>query len=153
MTITTTPGTRLWAGQQIQAAKAKKGVSWEELASVLGKSLVWSTAALLGQHPLDADQARAVSDTLELSDDVVDALLLPPDRGACACDRTDPVVYRLEEAVQVYGSALAALIAEEFGDGIMSAIDFHLDFARAIDPAGDRVQLTFSGKFLPYRVW
>jgi cyanate lyase len=153
MTISTTPGTRLWAGQQVMAAKQKKGVSWEHLADVVGHSLVWSTSALLGQQPLTAEQAKAVGAELDLGDDVVEALQLPPDRGAGALDRSDPVVYRLEEAVQVYGSSIAALIAEEFGDGIMSAIDFHLEFARAIDSAGDRVQLTFSGKFLPYRVW
>ncbi len=68
-------------------------------------------------------------------------------------DPTEPTIYRLQEMVQVYGSALAELIREEFGDGIMSAIDFELTFERREDPQGDRVQLTLDGKFLPYRVW
>lgn len=154
MTITPVPGGRLWAGTQIVAAKRTTGTTWEQLAEVVGRSVVWSTSALLGQQPLDAEQAAAVGSALDLGDEVVAALQLPPDRGAGAVDRTEPVVYRLEEAIQVYGSAIAALIAEEFGDGIMSAIDFELGFAKGVsDPRGDRVVLTFNGKFLPYKVW
>jgi cyanate lyase len=153
MTIAPVPGGRLWAGAQVATARATSGVAWADLAKALGRSLVWSTSALLGQQPLDADQATAVGDLLGLDDAVVAALQLPPDRGAGAVDRTEPAIYRLEEAVQVYGPAVAALMAEEFGDGIMSAIDFELDFARVADPKGDRVVLTFNGKFLPYRVW
>ena len=81
------------------------------------------------------------------------ALTLPPVRGESALDPTEPVTYRLNEALQVYGSALHELIREEFGDGIMSAIDFSLEFEREPDPKGDRVKLTWSGKFLPYKVW
>ncbi|MDQ2728573.1 MAG: cyanase [Actinomycetota bacterium] len=153
MTITPVPGSRLWAGARVAAAKTTSGVTWADLAQALERSLVWSTSALLGQQPLDANQANAAGGLLGLDDDVVAALQLPPDRGAEALDRTQPAIYRLEEAVQVYGSAVAALMAEEFGDGIMSAIDFELDFARVADPKGDRVVLTFNGKFLPYRVW
>ena len=74
-------------------------------------------------------------------------------RGDAAMDPTEPVTYRLQEALQVYGTSLHELIREEFGDGIMSAIDFTLDFERVEDPKGDRVKLTFNGKFLPYKVW
>ncbi len=153
MTSTPVSGTRLWAGAQVAAAKARSGVTWADIAQAVGRSLVWSTSAVLGQQPLDADQASAIGGLLSLDDDVVAALQLPPDRGAGALDRSQPAVYRLEEAVQVYGAAVAALMAEEFGDGIMSAIDFELDFARVANPKGDRVVLTFNGKFLPYRVW
>ena len=154
MTSTPVPGSRLWAGAQVAAAKQRAGKTWEDLAEVLGHSLVWSTSALLGQQPLDAEAAEAVGQALDLDEEVVTALQLPPDRSAGAVDRTEPVVYRLDEAIQVYGSAVAALIAEEFGDGIMSAIDFELGFAKGIsDPKGDRVVLTFNGKFLPYKVW
>jgi cyanate lyase len=128
-------------------------MSWAQLAEVTGRSLVWTTSALLGQQPVDQEIAMRVAGVLGLSDDVVAALQLPPVRGAAAVDRTEPVAYRLEEVVQVYGSALSELIAEEFGDGIMSAIDFELDFSRTADPKGDRVVLTLNGKFLPYRVW
>ena len=128
-------------------------VTWGQVAEALGRSLVWSTSAVLGQQPLTDEQASALGKLLELDDSVVDAFAKPPVRGRAAVDPTEPVVYRLEEAVQVYGTAISELIREEFGDGIMSAIDFELDMVRREDPKGDRVVLTFNGKFLPYRVW
>jgi cyanate lyase len=135
------------------AAKHRLQVSWTTIAETLDRSLVWSTSAVLGQQPLDAKQARAVGHLLRLDDDVIDALQLPPVRGADLVDATEPVVYRLQEMVQVYGNTLAELIREEFGDGIMSAIDFELSFERRKDPQGDRVRLVLDGKFLPYRVF
>jgi cyanate lyase len=108
------------------AAKHRLGVPWTKIAETLGRSLVWSTSAVLGQQPLDADQARALGRLLRLDDDIVDALQLPPLRGAAVVDTSEPAVYRLQEIVQVYGSTIAELIREEFGDGIMSAIDFEL---------------------------
>ena len=135
------------------AAKHRLQVSWAKIAETLGRSLVWSTSAVLGQQPLDAEQARAVGRLLHLEDEVVDALQLPPVRGAEMVDTTEPMVYRLQEMVQVYGSTLTELIREEFGDGIMSAIDFELSFERREDPKGDRVRLVLDGKFLPYRVF
>ena len=135
------------------AAKHRLGVPWQKIAETLDRSLVWSTSAVLGQQPLNAEQARALGRLLQLDDAVVDALQLPPVRGADMVDATEPVVYRLREVVQVYGSTLAELIREEFGDGIMSAIDFELSFERREDPKGDRVRLVLDGKFLPYRVF
>jgi cyanate lyase len=135
------------------AAKHRLGVPWHKIAETLDRSLVWSTSAVLGQQPLDAEQARALGRLLQLDDAVVDALQLPPVRGADMVDGTEPVVYRLREVMQVYGSTLAELIREEFGDGIMSAIDFELSFERREDPKGDRVRLVLDGKFLPYRVF
>jgi cyanate lyase len=135
------------------AAKHRLQVSWTTIAETLDRSLVWSTSAVLGQQPLDAEQARAVGRLLRLDDDVIDALQLPPVRGADLVDATEPVIYRLQEMVQVYGSTLAELIREEFGDGIMSAIDFELSFERRKDPEGDRVRLVLDGRFLPYRVF
>lgn len=135
------------------AAKHRLQVSWTTIAETLDRSLVWSTSAVLGQQPLDAKQARAVGHLLRLDDDVIDALQLPPVRGADLVDTTEPVVYRLQEMVQVYGNTLAELIREEFGDGIMSAIDFELSFERRENPKGDRVRLVLDGKFLPYRVF
>jgi cyanate lyase len=135
------------------AAKHRLQVSWTTIAETLDRSLVWSTSAVLGQQPLDAKQARAVGHLLRLDDDVIDALQLPPVRGVDLVDATEPVVYRLQEMVQVYGNTLAELIREEFGDGIMSAIDFELSFERRKDPQGDRVRLVLDGKFLPYRVF
>lgn len=144
---------RLEAGRVIVAAKEAKETSWQQLADALGRSVVWTTSALLGQQPLSTEQARTVGAALGLDDDVIAALSLPPVRGESALDPTEPVTYRLQEALQVYGSALQELIREEFGDGIMSAIDFSLEFEREPDPKGDRVKLTWSGKFLPYKVW
>jgi cyanate lyase len=89
---------------------------------------------VLGQQPLDAEQARAVGRLLQLDDEVVDALQLPPVRGVDMLDTTEPVVYRLQEMVQVYGSTLAELIREEFGDGIMSAVDFSCPLSVAKTP-------------------
>jgi cyanate lyase len=144
---------RLEAGREIVRAKEAAGVSWAELAKALDRSLVWTTSALLGQQPLDATQATTVAKLLDLDEETVEALLLPPVRGDAAMDPTEPVTYRLQEALQVYGTSLHELIREEFGDGIMSAIDFTLDLERVEDPKGDRVKLTFNGKFLPYKVW
>ena len=144
---------RLEAGREIVRAKELKGLSWAQLAKELDRSLVWTTSALLGQQPLDAEQARKVGSVLGLDEHAVDALTLPPVRGEMALDPTEPVTYRLQEALQVYGTSIHELIREEFGDGIMSAIDFTLDFERVEDPKGDRVKLTFNGKFLPYKVW
>jgi cyanate lyase len=121
------------------AAKHRLQVSWTTIAKSLDRSLVWSTSAVLGQQPLDAEQAHTLGRLLHLDDDVVDT--------------TEPVVSRLQEMVHVYGSTLAELIREEFGDGIMSAIDFELSFERREDPMGDRVRLVLDGKFLPYRVF
>jgi len=145
--------TRLQAGQVAVAAKTAAGLSWAEIAATVGGSVVWSTSAVLGRQPLSEKQATALGDLLNLSAETVTALLLPPDRSAVAADATDPLTYRLNEMVQVYGSTLKELITEEFGDGIMSAIDFELDLERVPDPKGDRVRLTLNGKFLPYRVW
>ena len=144
---------RLEAGRDVVRAKEAKGISWAQLAETLDRSLVWTTSALLGQQPLDAEQARKVGAVLGLDDDTVEDLALPPVRGEAALDPTEPVTYRLQEALQVYGTSVHELIREEFGDGIMSAIDFSLDFERVEDPKGDRVKLTFNGKFLPYKVW
>ena len=144
---------RLEAGREIVRAKEAAGVSWAKLAEALDRSLVWTTSALLGQQPLAATQATTVAKLLDLDEETVEALLLPPVRGDAAMDPTEPVTYRLQEALQVYGTSLHELIREEFGDGIMSAIDFTLDFERVEDPKGDRVKLTFNGKFLPYKVW
>ncbi|MEJ2869034.1 cyanase [Actinomycetospora sp. OC33-EN08] len=144
---------RLSAGREVVYAKDAKGLSWQQLADALDRSLVWTTSALLGQQPLDAEQAQRVGGLLGLDDDTVAALTLPPVRGDAALDPTEPVTYRLQEALQVYGSALHELIREEFGDGIMSAIDFSMTFEREEDPKGDRVKLVWSGKFLPYKVF
>ncbi|MGH3795236.1 MAG: cyanase [Pseudonocardiaceae bacterium] len=152
MTIIPLPALgRREAANAALGAKHRLQVPWTTIAKTLGHSLVWSTSAVLGQQSLTGEQARALGQLLQLGDDVVEALQLPPVRGADVVDNTEPVVYRLREVVQVYGSALAELIREEFGDGIMSAIDFEMSIERHEDPKGDRVRLVLDGKFLPYR--
>ncbi|WP_280396617.1 cyanase [Nocardia carnea] len=139
------------AADLVVTARIRRGLSWADIAEALGAPLVWTTAALLGQHPMTAEQARKVCDLLGLDDAVAESLSLQPARGADPALMSDPTIYRFVEAISVYGPALKELIHEEFGDGIMSAINFKVDFARRPDPDGDRVVITFDGKFLDYR--
>jgi cyanate lyase len=144
--------TKKEATEAVRAAKTRLKVTWDQLAEAVGRPPAWTTAALLGQHPMTAEQADAAVALLDLSDDVREALLLQPTRGALdAPVPTDPTIYRFYEILQVYGPTIKELIHEQFGDGIMSAINFRLDVARAPDPAGDRVVVTLDGKFLPYQ--
>jgi cyanate lyase len=145
--------TRQDAATAVLAAKKKLGLSWAAIARAVGNSTEWTTSALLGQQTMNEKQANAAGQVLELDEAAVTALQLTPVRGAAAVDPTEPIAYRLHEALQVYGTAISELIREKFGDGIMSAIDFELTMERQPDPKGDRVKLTWSGKFLPYRVW
>jgi cyanate lyase len=140
------------AAQAVRAAKARLGLTWVQLAEAVGRPVAWTTSALLGQHPMSAAQAQAAASLLDLGDDVVQALRLQPTRGALeAAVPTDPTIYRFYEVLQVYGPTIKELIHEEFGDGIMSAINFRFDVKRVSDPAGDRVMVTLDGKFLPYQ--
>ena len=116
-------------------------------------STEWTTAALLGQHPLTPEQAATLGAALELDEAVIEAMTLPAVRGKDVVDTSEPLVYRLQEMVQVYGNAITELVREEFGDGIVSAIDFEMALERVPDPKGDRVRITLNGKFLPYRSW
>jgi cyanate lyase len=139
------------AGRVVDAARQAKGLTWRELADDIGRPIVWTVAALLGKHPVPVECAEVVRERLDLDADVAAALQRQPYRIADPALATDPTVYRLHEAITVYGQALKELIHEEFGDGIMSAINFSVDFARREDPNGDRVVVTFDGKFLPYQ--
>lgn len=147
------PLDRKQAATAVLAAKRRVDVRWAELGKAVDRSTEWTTAALLGQHPLTAEQAAALGSVLELDAAVVEALTLPPVRGRDVVDTSEPLVYRLQEMVQVYGGAITELVREEFGDGIVSAIDFEMDLERVPDPKGDRVRITLNGKFLPYRSW
>ncbi|CAG7856538.1 partial cyanate lyase, partial [biofilm metagenome] len=125
---------------------------WSQLADAIGRSKEWATAALLGQMTLDAEQAAKVGSLLELSAEAVELLQVVPYKGSLpSAVPTDPLIYRFYELVNVYGTTFKALIHEEFGDGIMSAIDFSMDIQRELDPKGDRVKIVMSGKFLPYK--
>ncbi|WP_296704013.1 cyanase [Thiocapsa sp. UBA6158] len=138
----------------ILSAKLEKGLSWSRLAEIIGHSKEWSTAALLGQMTLTENQAKAVGAALGLPDEAITQLQIVPFKGSLpTAVPTDPLIYRFYELVNVYGTSIKALIHEEFGDGIMSAIDFSMDIQREPDPKGDRVQIRMSGKFLPYKTY
>jgi len=132
-------------------AMAAKGLTFKLLASQVGLSPFVTTAALLGQMPLPEAAAVKAAAALDLPE--AEAFLTEiPMRGSLGVAvPTDPTIYRFYEIVQVYGRTLKALIHEEFGDGIMSAIDFDLDLSRQADPNGDRVKIVVSGKFLKYK--
>jgi cyanate lyase len=137
--------------EQIVLARLVKGLTWQELADAVGRPVVWTTAALLGQHPIPAEQAAVLVGMLGLDESALPVLAAVPMRGGLpTAVPTDPTIYRLYEALQVYGGAIKELIHEQFGDGIMSAINFSLSLEKKPHPAGDRVVLTFDGKFLPY---
>jgi cyanate lyase len=137
--------------EQIVLARLVKGLTWQELADAIDRPVVWTTAALLGQHPIPAEQAAVLVGMLGLDESALPVLAAVPMRGGLpTAVPTDPTIYRLYEALQVYGGAIKELIHEQFGDGIMSAINFSLSLEKKPHPAGDRVVLTFDGKFLPY---
>ncbi len=137
--------------EQVRAARLAQGLSWQELADSIERPVVWTTAALLGQHPIDTEDARTLVRLLRLPDDCVAVLASIPLRGGLpTAIPTDPTIYRFFEILQVYGPALKEVLHEQFGDGIMSAINFSLALERKPHPAGDRVVVTFDGKFLPY---
>lgn len=135
----------------VAEAREAYGVSWRELADEIGRPLVWTVAALLGKHPVPIESARIVCARLGLDDELAIALTRQPYRVTDAAMSSDPTIYRFHEALNIYGQALKELIHEEFGDGIMSAINFSVSFAKHEDPQGDRVVVTFDGKFLPYQ--
>ncbi|MFI5610824.1 cyanase [Amycolatopsis sp. NPDC051903] len=144
--------TKQEAADAVLEAKTRLGLTWAQLAETLDAPLAWTTAALLGQHPVPADLAAKAVAILELGDDVAAALQLQPMRGALGeLVPTDPTIYRFYEVLQVYGPTIKELIHEQFGDGIMSAINFKLDVSRREDPGGERVVVTLDGKFLKYQ--
>jgi cyanate lyase len=132
--------------------KQIKNLTWPQLADIVGQSKEWTTAALLGQMTLTKEQASKVGKALELPEAAISQLQVVPYKGSLpTAVPTDPLIYRFYELVNVYGSTFKALIHEEFGDGIMSAIDFDMDLSRQADAKGDRVKITMTGKFLPYK--
>jgi cyanate lyase len=134
--------------------RIKKGIKWADIAKKLGLSKEWTTAACLGQMTLTKKQADIVGRMLDLPKDAVQLLQVVPYKGSLpSAVPTDPLIYRWYEIVSVYGTTIKELIHEEFGDGIMSAIDFSMDITREPDPKGDRVHVVLSGKFLPYKTY
>jgi cyanate lyase len=144
--------TRLDVTELIITQRIKKNIKWIEIAQAVGKSKEWTTAGCLGQMTFTAAQADALTGLLDLPDEAKALLQKPPYKGSLpTAVPTDPLIYRFYELISVYGTTFKELISEEFGDGIMSAIDFNMKLEREPNPAGDRVRITMSGKFLPYK--
>jgi cyanate lyase len=140
--------------QMIVSAKVAKGLKWSEIAAKVGQSKEWTTAACLGQMTLTKSQAETMGEIFGLPEEAVAWLQIVPYKGSLtSAVPTDPLIYRWYEIVSVYGTTIKELIHEEFGDGIMSAIDFSMDIQREVDPKGDRVNVVLSGKFLPYKTY
>ena len=141
--------------RKILAIKRAKSLRWKAVvAEIGGGSAVYLTAALMGQMKLRPEQAERAATLFALSEEETLLLQEVPYRGALSTIvPTDPLIYRFYEIMQVYGPTVKELIQEEFGDGIMSAIDFTMNIEKKEDPKGDRVVVTLDGKFLPYKKW
>jgi cyanate lyase len=138
--------------EKIITAKVANGIQWADVAEKVGLSKEWVTAGCLGQMTFDAAQAQTVGEIFGLTAEERKWLQVVPYKGSLPTPvPTDPLIYRWYEIVSVYGTTIKELIHEEFGDGIMSAIDFSMDIQRTADPKGDRVNVILSGKFLPYK--
>lgn len=137
-------------------AKARKGLTFDDIAKVIGKDEVWVAAAFYGQAKFSTGELQKISEVLDIpTSESLNGLGEHwwPNRGLGPMPPTDPVIYRLYEGVLVYGHAIKAIIHEKFGDGIMSMIDCKVSLEKKPDPKGDRMVLSFDGKFLPYATW
>ncbi|MGV9823053.1 cyanase [Nocardia xishanensis] len=132
-------------------AKITRDLTWQQIADAAGLSVAFVTAAVLGQHALPREAATAVAELLGMDDDAATLLQTIPTRGSIPGGvPTDPTIYRFYEMLQVYGTTLKALVHEQFGDGIISAINFKLDVRKVADPeGGERAVITLDGKYLP----
>jgi cyanate lyase len=140
--------------EKILTAKAAKKLLWADLARATGLSEVFTTSACLGENALDFPEATRLATALDLGADVATALTEFANKGeATPTIPKEPLQYRFQEIIYVYGPTIKALIEEKFGPGIMSAIDFTMDIDRIADPKGDRVKITMNGKFLGYKKW
>ena len=139
--------------EKLFIAKKQKGLSFADMEKIVGRDEVWIAALFYRQASASQEEAVKLVSALELGSEVAEALTELPTKGLGPVVPTDPLIYRFYEIMQVYGMPLKAVIHEKFGDGIMSAIDFTLEVDKEQDPKGDRVRITMSGKFLPYKKW
>ena len=139
--------------ERVLEAKRAKGLTWSDLGRAAGLSPEFTCSACLGMNHLEKQSADAVAAALGLGGDVSAALQRFPLKSWDRAVPTDPLIYRWYEMLNVYGETIKEMINEKFGDGIMSAIDFTMNIDRQADPKGDRVLVTISGKFLPYKSW
>ena len=136
---------------KVRSAVARSDSSWAGVAEQLDRPLLWTIAALLGSHPMPAELAEKAGILLGLDEETVFALQEQPYRTLGDELKSDPTIYRFYELLGVYGPALKEAIHEEFGDGIMSAINCNVELDRREDPEGDRVRVVIDGKFLKYQ--
>jgi cyanate lyase len=140
--------------QTILRAKSAKNLTFTELADKVGCNPVFLAAACYRQASLNHEQAGKLLEALGLDQVYLPDLINHPVKGGLMPTvPVDPLLYRFYEIMQVYGLPLKDVIQEMFGDGIMSAIDFTMQVEKEADPKGDRVKITMSGKFLPYKKW
>ena len=139
--------------EKLLAAKKKKGLRFADLEKILDRDEVWIAALFYRQASASADEASKLTAALDLGEDIAEELTDFPSKGLGPVVPTDPLIYRFYEIMQVYGMPLKSVIHEKFGDGIMSAIDFTMNVDKEEDTKGDRVVITMSGKFLPYKKW
>jgi cyanate lyase len=135
-------------------AKKRRKSTWAEIAKSAGLSEVYVTSACLGENALSQEESNRIADFLETAPEVAEALTVYAVKGEAASSvPKEPLAYRFQEIIYVYGSTMKELIEEKFGPGIMSAVDFTMDIERVPDPKGDRVKITMNGKFLGYKKW
>ncbi len=139
------PQNREEMSEKLKAAKKAKGITYEELGKRLEVNKTWLACAIDGQQWVPPEYAAKLAKELGVTDKDVAFLTEHPYKGYA-----DPILYRLHEVFDTFGPALKELIHEEFGNAIMSAIDFAVDVTRVPDPKGDRIVITFNGKCLPY---
>jgi len=137
----------------IIAAKKELNQTWDGIAAAIGMSPVWTHSACMGMNAMPTEKAQALVSLLQLPTQAVSVLEESPTKVWSQTVPTDPCIYRLYEIVGVYGPTIKALIHEEFGDGIMSAIDFDMQVTRVPHEKGDRVKIEMSGKYLRYNAW
>ena len=137
----------------ILQAKRTKKLTWKKMGEDLKHAPVWVASVCQGMNSAPLPVAQKIATLLDLGEDVVEQLTECPTKIFPQTVPTDPLIYRLYEIVGVYGQSIKQVIHEEFGDGIMSAIDFSMSINRIPDPKGDRVQIVFNGKFLPYKAY
>jgi cyanate lyase len=140
--------------EHILEAKKARNLTWADIARAAGLSEVYTTSACLGENALPPAAAQNVAAALGLGPEIAAALVEFAEKGeAAATVPKEPLQYRFQEIIYVYGGTIKALIEEKFGAGIMSAIDFTMDIEKVPDPKGDRVKITMNGKFLGYKTW
>jgi len=146
--------TKLQMTNAILTAKKKRKATWAQIAAAAGLSEVFVTSACLGENALEPAAARKLTKFLKLATTVADALCEFANKGEAAPSiPKEPLQYRFQEIIYVYGRTMKELIEEKFGAGIMSAIDFTMDIEKVPDPKGDRVKVILNGKFLAYKKW